>query len=159
MLTAQKFEVTGVADVQRAQTAAARQQFAYAVVNLRVGRGDELELIKELRQFNAAMRIVVVTDVDSFASVIVALRAGADDYIPQPVRKDELVDALLDRAPVLPPVPDVPLGLSRTCWEHVMRIYEQCDRNVSHTAQRLGMHRRSLQRLLSKRAPVPRALL
>ena len=159
MLTAQKFEVTGVADVQRAQTAAARQQFAYAVVNLRLGRGDELELIKELRQFNAAMRIVVVTDVDSFASVIVALRAGADDYIAQPVGKDELIDALLDRAPTLPPVPDMPLGLSRTCWEHIMRIYEQCDRNMSHTARRLGMHRRSLQRLLSKRAPVPRALL
>ena len=157
MLTAQGFEVTGVAGVQRAQAAAARQQFAYAVVNLRLGRGDELELIKELRQFNAAMRIVVVTDVDSFASVIVALHAGADDYIPQPVRKDELVDALLDRAPVLPPVPDMPLGLSRTCWEHVMRIYEQCDRNVSHTAQRLGMHRRSLQRILGKRAPPLRA--
>ena len=80
---------------------------------------------------NAAMRIVVVTDADSFASVIVALRAGADDYIAQPVGEDELVDALLDRAPVLPPVPDMPLGLSRTCWEHVMRIYEQCDRNVT----------------------------
>ena len=58
---------------------------------------------------------------------------------------------------MLPPVPDTPLGLSRTCWEHVMRVYEQCDRNVTHTAQRLGMHRRSLQRVLSKRAPLPRA--
>ena len=68
-----------------------------------------------------------------------------------------VVIAVLDRAPVLPPVPDMPLGLSRTCWEHVMRIYEQCDRNVSHTAQRLGMHRRSLQRILGKRAPPLRA--
>ena len=157
MLTAQGFEVTAVTGVQHAHAAALQQQFAYAVINLRLGRGDELKLIKELRQCNAAMRIVVVTDVDSFASVIVALRAGADDYIPQPVGKDELVDALLDRAPVLPPVPDMPLGLSRTCWEHVMRIYEQCDRNVSHTAQRLGMHRRSLQRVLGKRAPPLRA--
>ena len=74
-------------------------QFAYAVVNLPLGRGNELELIKQLRWLNAAMRIVVVTDVDSFASVVVALRAGADDYIPQPVRNDELIDALLDRAP------------------------------------------------------------
>jgi two-component system response regulator RegA len=114
-------------------------------------------LIKELRQFNTAMRIVVVTDVDSFASVIVALRAGADDYIPQPVAKDELIDALLDRAPPLPPVPQTPLGLHRTCWEHVMRIYEQCDRNMTRAAARLGMHRRSLQRFLSKRAPPPRA--
>ena len=147
----------GVASLQQARAAVGSQQFAYAVVNLRLGRGDELKLIKQLRQVNAAMRIVVVTDVDSFASVIVALRAGADDYIPQPVGKDVLIDALLDRAPTLPPVPAMPLGLSRTCWEHVMRVYEQCNRNVTHTAQRLGMHRRSLQRLLGKRAPPLRA--
>lgn len=104
------------------------------------------------------MRIVVVTDADSFASVVSALDAGADDYLPQPVGEDELVDALLDRAPISPPVPDTPLGLGRTCWEHIMRVYEQYNRNVSHTAQRLGMHRRSLQRLLRKRAPSPQAL-
>jgi two-component system response regulator RegA len=136
---------------------AVQQDFSYAVINLRLGDGHGLDLVRYLRRYQTAMRIVVVTDVDSFASVIVALHAGADDYIPQPVGKDELVDALLDRAPVLPPVPDMPLGLSRACWEHVMRIYEQCDRNVSHTAQRLGMHRRSLQRILGKRAPPLRA--
>lgn len=133
MLTGQGFEAIGVAGVREAQAAVASQEFAYAVVNLRLGRGDELKLIKELRQLNAAMRIVVVTDVDSFASVVVALRAGADDYIPQPVGKVELIDALLDRAPVLPPIPEIPLGLSRTVWEYMMRIYEQCGRNVSHT--------------------------
>ena len=110
-----------------------------------------------MRVQHPSARIVVVTDADSFASVIVALRAGADDYIAKPVDEDELIDALLDRAPMLPPVPDMPLGLSRTCWEHVMRVYEQCDRNVTHTAQRLGMHRRSLQRFLGKRAPPLRA--
>jgi two-component system, response regulator RegA len=157
MLTAQGFEVLAVAGAQQAQAAAARQQFAYAVVNLRLGHGHDLELIRELRQFSAAMRIVVVTDVDSFASVVVALGAGADDYIPQPLGKGELIDALLDRMPTLPPVPETPLGLSRTCWEHVMRVYEQCDRNVTHTAQRLGMRRRSLQRFLGKRAPQARA--
>ena len=157
VLTAQGFEVTSVTGIKQAQVAAVQQDFAYAVVNLRLGDGHGLELVRYLRQYHAAMRIVVVTDVDSFASVIVALRAGADDYIPQSVGKDGLVDALLDRAPVLPPVPDMPLGLSRTCWEHVMRIYEQCDRNVSHAAQRLGMHRRSLQRILGKRAPPLRA--
>lgn len=156
-LSAQGFRVTGVAGVKEAQAAAAQQDFSHAVVNLRLGDGHGLELVRYLRRCQAAIRIVVVTDVDSFASVILALRAGADDYIPQPVGKDELVDALLDRAPVLPPVPDMPLGLSRTCWEHVMRIYEQCDRNVSHAARRLGMHRRSLQRMLGKRAPPLRA--
>ena len=149
--------MTEVAGVRQAQLAVAQREFAYAVVNLRLGRGEGLELIKQLRQADAAMRIVVVTDVDSFASVIVALRAGADDYMPQPVSKDALIDALLDRAPRLPPVPDMPLGLSRIRWEHVLRVYEQCDRNVSRTAQSLGMHRRSLQRILGKRAPPPRA--
>jgi len=157
MLTAQGFEVLAVAGAQQAQAAAAQHQFAYAVVNLRLGRGQDLGLIRELRQFSAAMRIVVVTDVDSFASVVLALGAGADDYIPQPLGKGELIDALLDRIPTLRPVPETPLGLSRTCWEHVMRVYEQCDRNVTHTAQRLGMRRRSLQRFLGKRAPQARA--
>ena len=83
-----------------------------------------------LRERSQAMRIVVVTDADSFASVIGALGAGADDYIAQPVAKDELVDALLDRRPTAPG-PETPLGLSRTCWEHVMRVYEQCGRNVT----------------------------
>ena len=155
-LSAPGFRVTSVAGMKEAQ-AAAQQDFSHAVVNLRLGDGHGLELVRYLRRCQAAIRIVVVTDVDSFASVILALRAGADDYIPQPIGKDELVDALLDRAPVLPPVPDMPLGLNRTCWEHVMRIYEQCDRNVSHAARRLGMHRRSLQRMLGKRAPPLRA--
>ena len=157
VLTAQGVRVTSVTGIKQAQVAAVQQDFVYAVVNLRLGDGHGLDLVRYLRRYQAAMRIVVVTDVDSFASVIVALRAGADDYIPQSVGKDGLVDALLDRAPVLPPVPDMPLGLSRACWEHVMRIYEQCDRNVSHAAQRLGMHRRSLQRILGKRAPPLRA--
>jgi len=124
----------------------------------RFRRYQTLELVKQLRQCNARMRIVVVTDADSFASVVLALRAGADDYLAQPADDGELIDALLDRAPMLPPVPDTPLGLGRTCWEHIMRLHEQCGCNVTHTAQRLGMQRRSLQRILGKRAPPPRPL-
>ena len=156
-LTGAGFQVTGAAGIAGAESALAEAAFAYAVISLRLRDGDGLAFVRRLRERCRAMRIVVVTDADSFASVISALGAGADDYLPQPVGEDELVDALLDRAPVLPPVPETPLGLSRTCWEHVMRVYEQCDRNVTHTAQRLGMHRRSLQRLLGKRAPQPRA--
>ena len=130
--------------------------FAYAVVNLRLGDGHGLELVRQLRRGQATMRIVIATDADSFASVVAALRAGADDYVAQPATHAELLDALRGRSPLLPPVPDTPLGLSRICWEHVMRIYEQCDRNVTLTARRLRMHRRSLQRLLSKRSPLLR---
>jgi two-component system, response regulator RegA len=157
VLTARGFTVTGVEGVRTAEVTAAGTRFDYAVIDLRLHDGDSLGLVRQLRERHAAMRIVVVTDADSFASVVLALRAGADGYIPKPVGNGELVDALLDRAPALPPVPDTPLGLSRTCWEHVMRVYEQCDRNVTHTAQRLGMRRRSLQRFLGKRAPQARA--
>lgn len=158
VLTAQGFEVTAVAGLQRARAAVAQQRFTYVVINLRLGDGYGLELVKQLRQCNARMQIVVVTDANSFASVVLALRAGADDYLAQPADDGELIDALLDRAPMLPPVPDTPLGLGRTCWEHIMRLHEQCGCNVTHTAQRLGMQRRSLQRILGKRAPPPRPL-
>ena len=157
MLTAQGFNVTGVADAQQAHAATEQQCFGYAVVALGLRDGKVLDVVRQLRRRLAALRIVIVSDVDSFASAIVALRAGADDYLPKSVGPAELTDALLDRSPELPPVPTMPLGLSRTCWEHIVRIYEQCGRNVSATAQRLGMHRRSLQRVLSKRAPQPRA--
>ena len=85
-----------------------------------------------------------------------ALRAGACDYLAKPVDEDELIDALLGRAPPLPPVPEMPLGLSRVAWEHTQRVLEQCERNVTRTAHQLGMHRRTLQRMLNKRSPPAR---
>jgi two-component system response regulator RegA len=157
VLTARGFTVLAVSEARQAKQVTTRATFSHAVVNMRLGNGDGLALVAKLRQLGPAMRIVVVTDVDSFATVILALRAGADDYFATPIDEDQLIAALLGRTPALPPVPDTPLGLSRTCWEHVMRIFEQCDRNVTHAARRLGMHRRSLQRFLSKRAPLPRA--
>ena len=105
------------------------------------------------------MRIVVATDHDSFATVVLALRAGADDYLAKPVTDAELTDALLGRAPTLPSIPETPLGLQRMAWEHIQRILAQCDRNVAETARLLGMRRRSLQRILKKRAPYRRGLL
>ena len=93
-------------------------------------------------------RIVVTTDHDSFAAVILALRAGAEDYLPKPLGEAELVDALLGRTPKLPPVPETPLRLQRICWEHIQRILAQCGHNISEAARRLSMHRRTLQRIL-----------
>ena len=151
------FRVTSAADTTWAASAMADVDFGYAVIGLPLRGVGGLAFVRRLREHCPAMRIVVVTDADSFASVILALGAGADDYLPQAAGEDALVDALLDRATVLPAVPETPLGASRICWEHIVRIYEQCDRNVTYTAQRLGMHRRTLQRLLSKRAPLPRA--
>jgi two-component system, response regulator RegA len=152
------FRVTSAAGITWAASAMADVDFGYAVIGLPLRGVGGLAFVRRLREHCPAMRIVVVTDADSFASVILALGAGADNHLPQAAGEDALVDALLDRATVQPPVPETPLGASRICWEHVVRIYEQCDRNVSHTAKRLGMHRRSLQRLLSKRAPLLRVL-
>jgi two-component system, response regulator RegA len=157
LLTAQEFEVTSVPDAEQAYAAADLTDFAYVVVSSGIRDRSGPDVIRRLRGHLMGARIVVVTDVDSFASVVVALRAGADDFVAKSATSAELADALLDRSPELPPIPSMPLGLSRVCWEHIMRVHEQCGRNVSLTAQRLSMHRRSLQRILGKRAPQPRA--
>jgi two-component system response regulator RegA len=157
ILVGHGFAVTAFSGLRQA-AAIVVQSFDHAVLDLRLPDRDGLGLVRSLRQRHPQARIVVVTDADSFATVVLALRAGADDFVPKPVDEGDLIDALLDLAPALPPVPQTPLGLHRTCWEHVMRVYEQRDRNMTRAAERLGMHRRSLQRFLSKRAPPPRAV-
>ena len=156
-LTARGFRVTSVADAQQAYVEVKSRQFSYAVVSLGARQRNEFDIVTQLRRLLTELRIVVTTDVDSFASVIMALHAGADDYIAKSADPGDLIDALLDRSPEMPPVPHMPLGLNRACWEHIMRVHEQCGRNVSATAQCLRMHRRTLQRILGKRAPPPRA--
>ena len=157
LLAGYGFAVTALPCLRQAAAALTAQPFDHAVLDLRLPDRNGLDLVRTMRARCAHARIVVVTDADSFATVVLALRAGADALLPKPVDERELMDALLDRSPVLPPVPETPLGLHRTCWEHVMRVYEQCGRNMTKAAARLGMHRRSLQRFLSKRAPPPRA--
>ena len=137
-LTGRGFQVTGAAGIAGAESALAEATFALCRDQPAPARRRRARLRPALRERCRAMRIVVVTDADSFASVIRRWAPGPTTTSRSRSGEDELVDALLDRAPVLPPVPETPLGLSRTCWEHVMRIYEQCDRNVTHTAQRLG---------------------
>lgn len=155
-LTIKGLDVVCVDSAYAALGAIEQMQFAYAVVEMRLKDGDGLELVKKLRQSCCTARIVVITDVDSFATVILALGAGADDYLPKPLFDHEVLDALLGQMPMLPSVPETPLRIERVRWEHIQRIFEQCGRNVSETARRLRMHRRSLQRVLGKRAPRPR---
>jgi two-component system response regulator RegA len=138
---------------------ATQKSFAFAVVDLELERPKRLQglaLVKKLRASHCSMRILAVTEHDSFAGVILALRAGADDLLPKPMGESELVSVLLDPLQALPPVPDTPLEARRRRWEHICRIFEQCDRNISEASRRLGLHRRSLQRILAKRAPRPR---
>jgi two-component system response regulator RegA len=156
VLTGNGFAVTCAATAEAALAAAAAARFGHAVVELRVPDGCGIVLIGQLRARNEAMRIVVLTGHASFATVVVALRSGASDYLAKPAGAEELIEALAGTAPEEPPIPDLPLGLDRIEWEYVQRLFQQCGRNVTRTAQRLGMHRRTLQRMLAKRAPAPR---
>jgi two-component system, response regulator RegA len=157
-LAAKGFAVT-VVNARAALEASCNVPFAYALVEVQFCDRGALNLIRKLREKWPWLRIVVITDHDSFATVVLALRAGADDYLPIPASEHELADALLERRPPLPPIPETPLGAERVRWEYIQRILTQCGRNVSDTARRLRMHRRTLQRLLSKRAPCPRGSL
>ncbi|MEZ5824525.1 MAG: response regulator [Geminicoccaceae bacterium] len=127
----------------------------FAVVDLNLGDGHGMELINGLLEVRQDMRIVVLTGYDSIASSIIATKAGAVGYLAKPVRTEELVAALVgdlaadqDESAI-----ETPMSADRIRWEHIQRVFEQCNRNVSETARRLNMHRRTLQRILSKRAP------
>lgn len=132
-------------------------RFAYAVIEPWTPREVGLDLVRELRREHPTMRIIVATAHDSFAMAILALRAGADDYLAQPVRPDTLVDALLDRARPSPSIPATPLAAARVRWEHIHRIFYQCGGDVAETARILSLQRRSVRTILARRAPPARA--
>jgi two-component system response regulator RegA len=125
----------------------------YAVIDLRLEDGSGLEVVELLRTARADARIVVLTGYGNIATAVAAVKAGAVDYLPKPADADQVVAALLAEGETLPPPPERPMSADRVRWEHIQRVYEQCDRNVSETARRLKMHRRTLQRILAKHAP------
>ncbi|MEQ8355617.1 MAG: ActR/PrrA/RegA family redox response regulator transcription factor [Kiloniellaceae bacterium] len=125
----------------------------YAVVDLRLDDGSGLEVVQALREAREDARIIVLTGYGNIATAVAAVKAGATDYLPKPADADQVEAALLERGAALPPPPCNPMSADRVRWEHIQRVYEQCDRNVSETARRLRMHRRTLQRILAKYAP------
>ncbi len=125
----------------------------FAVIDLNLEDGHGMELVESLQGLRPGLRVVVMTGYDSIASSIVATKAGAIGYLAKPVKPEDLV-AVLDGS-AEPTVDDSPMSADRVRWEHIQRVFEQCNRNVSETARRLNMHRRTLQRILSKRAPRP----
>ncbi len=126
---------------------------AFAVIDLRLGDGSGLEIVAALRQARPTARIVILTGYGNIATAVAAVKAGALDYLPKPVDADAVERALLASEAGLPPLPEDPMSADRVRWEHIQRVFEQCDRNVSETARRLKMHRRTLQRILGKHAP------
>ena len=147
------FVVLPADGVAEARDLAAEHKPEFAVLDLRLAEGSGLDLVTGLRQLRRDMRIVIVTGYGNIATAVAAIKAGAVDYLAKPVDADDVANALLKSGEGLPPPRDNPMSADRVRWEHIQRVFEQCNRNVSETARRLNMHRRTLQRILNKRAP------
>jgi len=147
------YAVTTAETVAGGIEAAGNLRPAFAVVDLRLGDGNGLEVVPALRSARPDARIIVLTGYGNIASAVAAVKQGAVDFLSKPADADAIESALLQRGPSLPPPPEQPMTADRVRWEHIQRVFEQCDRNVSETARRLRMHRRTLQRILSKYAP------
>jgi two-component system, response regulator RegA len=126
---------------------------AYAVVDLRLEDGNGLDVVASLHRKRADARAVVLTGYGNIATAVTAVKLGAVDYLSKPADAEDVINALLATGDRPPAPPDNPMSADRVRWEHIQRVYELCDRNVSETARRLNMHRRTLQRILAKRAP------
>jgi two-component system response regulator RegA len=125
----------------------------YAVVDLRLGDGSGLDVVTALHEASVDTRVVMLTGYGNIATAVAAVKQGAIDYLPKPADADQVFAALMGEGAELPTPPELPMTADRVRWEHIQRVYEQCDRNVSETARRLRMHRRTLQRILAKYAP------
>ena len=147
------FVVATADSVAAGVAAATANPPAFAVVDLRLGDGSGLDVVSALRGARPAITIVVLTGYGNIATAVAAVKAGAIDYLPKPADADAVERALLAAEGETPEPPEDPMSADRVRWEHIQRIFELCDRNVSETARRLKMHRRTLQRILSKHAP------
>ena len=148
------FEVITAETVSEGISLAQQPPPAYAVLDMRLADGSGLDVVAALRDAREDARIILLTSYGNIATAVAAVKAGAVDYLPKPADADTIAAALLNAADGgLPPPPENPMPADRVRWEHIQRVYEQCGRNVSETARRLKMHRRTLQRILNKYAP------
>ena len=147
------FEVSTASSVADGVAMAQSLHPEYAVVDLRLGDGNGLEVVQEIQQHVPDCRIVVLTGYGNIATAVAAVKAGAVDYLSKPADADQIAKVLRNGGEAMPEPPEHPMSADRVRWEHIQRVYEQCDRNVSETARRLRMHRRTLQRILAKYAP------
>jgi two-component system response regulator RegA len=147
------FEVTAVGSVGEASEIAAKTPPAYAVLDLRLEDGSGLSVVEALSKHRPDARVVILTGYGAIATAVAAVKAGAIDYLAKPADPEDIVKALLAAPDTTPEPPENPMSADRIRWEHIQRVYELCGHNVSETARRLNMHRRTLQRILAKRAP------
>ena len=147
------FEVNQAESVQKGISQARETPPAFAIVDLRLNDGNGLEVVKEIRKLKKYSRVVMLTGYGNIPTAVEAIKAGAIDYIPKPADADDVENALLALPESKAIPPKNPMSADRVKWEHIHRVFELCNRNVSETARRLKMHRRTLQRILSKRSP------
>jgi two-component system response regulator RegA len=147
------FQVTAVDTVAEGLATIRRVAPAFAVVDMRLGDGNGLDIISELKALRPDSRGIILTGYGNIATAVTAVKLGAFDYLAKPADADEIYNALMALQHDKAELPENPMSADRVRWEHIQRIYELCGRNVSETARRLNMHRRTLQRILAKRAP------
>jgi two-component system, response regulator RegA len=147
------FQVRVAESVADGIAAVETQAPAYAVIDMRLGDGNGLDVIARLKERRPEARGVVLTGYGNIATAVTAVKLGAYDYLAKPADADEIYAALLAQPGERADPPENPMSADRVRWEHIQRVYELCGRNVSETARRLNMHRRTLQRILAKRAP------
>ena len=147
------FEVVLAEGVQQALAEVKAAAPAFAVLDMRLDDGSGLQVVQAIRDTRPDARVVMLTGYGNIATAVAAVKAGAVDYLSKPADADDVVRALMAQAGDSPAPPDNPMSADRVRWEHIQRVYELCNHNVSETARRLSMHRRTLQRILAKRAP------
>jgi two-component system response regulator RegA len=152
-MEARGYQVTQANSVAAGMAAIGAKPPAFAVIDMRLADGNGIEVISELKRVRPEARGIVLTGYGNIATAVTAVKMGAFDYLAKPADADE-VDAALRAIPgVRPDAPENLMSADRVRWEHIQRVYQLCERNVSETARRLNMHRRTLQRILAKRAP------
>lgn len=147
------FETETADSVQDAVVKIAQKAPAFAIVDMRLEDGNGLDVIEKIHAKRAGCRAIILTGYGNIATAVTAVKLGAIDYLAKPADPDDIVAALSQRPEDKAEPPENPMSADRVRWEHIQRVYELCDRNVSETARRLNMHRRTLQRILAKRAP------
>ena len=147
------FQVTQAESIQRGINEVKNAPPTFAVIDLRLDDGSGLEVVKEIKKLKKDSRVIMLTGYGNIPTAVAAIKAGAIDYIPKPADADDVESALLASTESKAIPPENPMSADRVKWEHIHRVFELCNRNVSETARRLKMHRRTLQRILSKRSP------
>ena len=147
------FKVSQAESVKKGISSIKQQKTSFAVVDLRLGDGNGLEVVKEIQKSNSKSRVIMLTGYGNISTAVAAIKQGAIDYLAKPADADAVEKALLADPNEKAAPPENPMSADRVKWEHIHRVFELCNRNVSETARRLKMHRRTLQRILSKKSP------